>query len=168
MNALPKEWEKIKLGEKISLEYGHGLSEKERKEGQYLVYGSNGVVGKHSNFLVNGPGIILGRKGTIGAVVWSDKNFWPIDTTYFVKLKDKKVNLKWLYYKLISLKLMKLNTATGTPGLNRDLIYVQETFFPKNPLEQQSISEILSSVDDAISIVERERDEQSNGSRLAS
>ncbi|MCD6546953.1 MAG: restriction endonuclease subunit S, partial [Nanoarchaeota archaeon] len=153
-----KEDTKVKLGEKISLEYGKGLPERERKRGPYPVYGSNGVVGYHSRFLVKGPGIIVGRKGTIGTVVWSEKDFWPIDTTYFVKLKDSKINLKWLYYKLISLNLSRLNMATGTPGLNRALVYVQEIVFP-DQTEQQKIAEILSTVDKKLEL-ERKRKEK--------
>ncbi|RLE04455.1 MAG: hypothetical protein DRI99_03870, partial [Candidatus Aminicenantes bacterium] len=87
IGRIPKEWEVVRLGEVFSLEYGKGLTEKERENGEYPVYGSNGVVGYHSQYIVKGPGIIVGRKGTIGAITWSDRNFWPIDTTYYILLK---------------------------------------------------------------------------------
>ena len=99
IGKIPKEWEVVRLGEIFSLEYGKGLTEKERENGEYPVYGSNGVVGYHSQYIVKGPGIIVGRKGTIGAITWSDRNFWPIDTTYYILLKKHKTVLKWLFYK---------------------------------------------------------------------
>jgi len=146
---IQKDWEVVELGEILSLEYGRGLTEKERENGEYPVYGSNGVVGYHSQYIVKGPSIIIGRKGTIGAITWSDKNFWPIDTTYYISLKKSATDLRWLFYKLLSLKLARLNMATGTPGLNRDLVYRLKIFLPPLP-EQKKIAEILSTVDEAI------------------
>ncbi|MCD6194578.1 MAG: restriction endonuclease subunit S [Candidatus Aminicenantes bacterium] len=148
IGSIPEEWKVMRLEEVFSLEYGKGLIEKERKNGEYPVYGSNGVVGYHSQYIVKGPGIIIGRKGTIGAVTWSDRNFWPIDTTYYIILKIAGTDLKWLFYKLLSLKLAKLNMATGTPGLNRGLVYKLKIPLPPLP-EQQKIAEILSRVDEA-------------------
>ena len=159
---IPEKWINIELGKKFSLEYGKGLIGKSRKEGKYNVYGSNGVIGSHNDFLIEGPGIIIGRKGSIGEVVWSENNFWPIDTTYFIKLIDSSVDLRFLYYKLISLKLQKMNSATGTPGLNRDVVYAKETYFPKLKEEQTAIAKILSTTDEALEALERERDWQQN------
>jgi len=149
IGRIPKRWEVVRVGDRISLEYGKGLIESERKNGEYFVFGSNGIVGYHNDFLVRGPGIVVGRKGTIGAINWSEDNFWPIDTTYFVRVIGNDVDLRWLYYKLTSLSLSKLNMATGTPGLNRDLVYKQVIPLPSLP-EQKKIAEILSTVDQAI------------------
>lgn len=166
-NKIPEDWEEVELKDLFSLEYGKGLPERERKKGNIKVYGSNGVVGFHSDSLVKGPGIIVGRKGTIGAVVYSGEDFYPIDTTYFIKLKNREINLKWLFYRLISLKLKRLNSATGTPGLNRDLVYSEQINFPTKIKEQLAISTILSEVDERIELSERERDGQQSDSRRA-
>ena len=157
IGRIPKEWEVVRLGEVFSLEYGKGLTEKERENGEYPVYGSNGVVGYHSQYIVKGPGIIVGRKGTIGAITWSDRNFWPIDTTYYILLKKHKTVLKWLFYKLSSLKLAKLNMATGTPGLNRDLVYKLKLPLPPLP-EQKKIAEILSTVDKRLELLRNKKE----------
>ncbi|MDO8885965.1 restriction endonuclease subunit S [Candidatus Oleimmundimicrobium sp.] len=154
IGKIPEDWEVAKLGNKISLEYGKGLTETQRKKGKYPVFGSNGVVGYHIDFLVKRPGIVVGRKGTIGAISWTDNDFWPIDTTYFVVLKDNSTDLSWMYYKLSSLNLSKLNMATGTPGLNRDIAYGQVISIPSKP-EQKKIAEILSTVDEGIEKTEQ-------------
>jgi len=153
IGRIPKRWEVVRVGDRISLEYGKGLIESERKNGEYFVFGSNGIVGYHNDFLVRGPGIVVGRKGTIGAINWSEDNFWPIDTTYFVRVIGNDVDLRWLYYKLTSLSLSKLNMATGTPGLNRDLVYKQVIPLPSLP-EQKKIAEILTTVDQGIEKVD--------------
>lgn len=83
-----KEWNKKELGEEIELAYGKGLTEKKRMNGNIPVFGSNGIVGHHNESLIKGPGVIVGRKGTVGEVKFSKVDFWPIDTTYYVKLKS--------------------------------------------------------------------------------
>ena len=149
IGEIPADWEIVKLKDILSLNYGDGLPESKRKGDKYPVYGSNGIVGYHDDFLVNGPSIIVGRKGTIGNITWSDSNFWPIDTTYYVITDTSKNSLRWLYYQLYALKLNRLNTATGIPGWNRDVALNLKIPLPLFS-EQKKIAEILSTVDEAI------------------
>lgn len=109
------------------------------------VLGSNGVVGYHSEAIVKGPGIVVGRKGSAGKVTWCDTDFWPIDTTYFVNLSEG-VDWRWAFYLLEHLDLERLSIVTGVPGLNRNDAYRQSV--PDVPLpEQQRIVEILDQAD---------------------
>ncbi len=85
---MPDGWDPTTLGGLLTFEYGKSLPEKQRDGFGAPVYGSNGVVGMHSRPLVEGPGIVVGRKGTAWSVSWSDGDFFPIDTTYWVKLRD--------------------------------------------------------------------------------
>jgi type I restriction enzyme S subunit len=126
----------LKRGKELfELAYGKGLSGEQRDGGKYPVYGSNGIVGSHSEFLVEGPGIIVGRKGSIGEVNYSTKNFWAIDTTYYVK-PLKETNFIYLYYLLKSHNL-KLNNSTAIPGLNRNDVYIINFVDPPLPLQQK-------------------------------
>jgi len=145
----PEDWGAMRLGKIISLEYGKGLAEINREQGRYPVVGSNGIIGFHNKPMVNGPGIVVGRKGTIGAVSWLDSDFWPIDTTYYVKILDKEIDLKWLFFALVKLNLPKLSLADVVPGLKRDLVYALKLPLPPLP-EQKKIAEILSTIDEAI------------------
>lgn len=156
IGRIPKEWKVIKLENLLCLEYGDGLTDRERRGSEYPVYGSNGIIGYNSKYLVEGPGIIVGRKGTIGAIKWSEVNFWPIDTTYYVKLKELRINLRWLFYKLSTLSLSKLNMATGTPGLNRDLVYKLKISVPLFQ-EQERIVEILLTIDKRIQFLKEKK-----------
>jgi type I restriction enzyme, S subunit len=156
IGEIPKGWNVLKIEDILSLEYGEGLTERERKGEEYPVYGSNGVIGYNSKYLIEGPGIIVGRKGTIGAIKFSKVSFWPIDTTYYVRLKEIDTNLKWLFYKLSTLGLSKLNMATGTPGLNRGLVHKLKISFPLLQ-EQKKIAEILSTVDERIKLLKDKR-----------
>ncbi|PMP73178.1 MAG: restriction endonuclease [Aciduliprofundum sp.] len=149
IGKIPKEWEIVKLGNIISLEYGKGLPQSDRLEGDIPVVGSNGIVGFHNMALTKGPGIVIGRKGTIGAVSWIDKDYWPIDTTYYVKTKRSDIFLRWLFYVLLLIDLTKLHLADVVPGLKRELVYSQKLPLPPFS-EQQQIASILSTIDEAI------------------
>lgn len=97
---IPQGWQLSKLSHILYLEYGKGLTNRQRKKGTYPVIGSNGIIGYHNQSLIKGPGIIIGRKGTIGAINWVESDFWPIDTTFYVKVMANDLDLKWLFYSL--------------------------------------------------------------------
>ncbi len=141
-------WKESIIGDHIELAYGDGLPERDRKGGKYPVYGSNGVVGSHDRALVRGPGIIIGRKGTVGQVTLSKSDFWPIDTTYYVKLKEDGDIFFW-FYLLQTLGLSQMNSHSAVPGLNRDNVYSILKQIPP-PTEQRAIAKILSDLDEKI------------------
>jgi len=116
-----EDWETGKLGDVIELVYGKGLKEEIRTGRGFPVVGSSGVVGYHSEFLVEGPGIVIGRKGTLGKVVYLFENFFPIDTTYFIKSKVNSVGLFYEYFLLKTFNFEDMNTDSAVPGLNREL-----------------------------------------------
>jgi type I restriction enzyme S subunit len=149
IGKIPVDWEVTSLGRIAYLEYGASLPEEKRKKGNCPVYGSNGIVGYHSKALVDGPGIVVGRKGTVGAVSWADKDFWPIDTTYYISAKECKEYLKWMFCLLSSLNLGRLNITTGVPRLNREQAHSVIVPVPPHP-EQKRIAGILTTVDAAI------------------
>lgn len=125
----------VKLGDLISLEYGKSLKQKDRSGSGFPVFGSNGIVGFHDEFLIEGPCIIVGRKGSAGKVAFSNENAFPIDTTFYVQLKNDEALLKYIYYALEKLPLKTLNIQAGVPGLNRNDAY--ELFVPLPPIEVQ-------------------------------
>jgi len=149
IGKIPVDWEVNALGKIAYLEYGSSLPERKRNKGSVPVYGSSGIVGYHSEGLIDGPGIIIGRKGTVGAINWVDKNFYPIDTTFFISKNQSKEYLKWLFYLLSNLHLEQLNITTGVPGLNREQAH--SVILPIPPFsEQKKIADILTTVDGAI------------------
>jgi type I restriction enzyme S subunit len=139
-------WPRVRLGRILSLEYGSALKECDRDStGSVPVAGSNGIVGNHSEALVHGPGIVVGRKGSAGEVTWLDSGFWPIDTTYYVEV-HAPCELRWVYYLLKFLNLKSLSLVTGVPGLNRNDAYRLELLLPPVS-EQRWIVEILDQAD---------------------
>lgn len=116
---IPAIWNSCKLSELIKLEYGKPLKSENRTGSGYPVFGSSGIVGFHNDYLVEGPGIIVGRKGTVGKVNFSFENFYPIDTAYYVNPK-KRISMIFLNYLISSLGLESMNSDSAVPGLNRE------------------------------------------------
>ena len=143
-------WQQGKLGDFVEFKYGKGLPERVRSPGTYKVYGSGGIVGSHNKPLIEGPGIVVGRKGTVGSVYWETDDFFPIDTTLYVL---PKINIKnrFAFYLLKSLPLQDMNTDAAVPGLNRDNALRLEVNIPTTDI-QTNIVEFLSKYDDLISI----------------
>ena len=142
-------WPLTPLSTVCTFEYGKALKKEDRNGNKYPVYGSNGIVGHHKKFLVEGPFIIIGRKGSAGAVTYSEKSGFPIDTTFYIKLKNK-IDLKFLYFILKSLNLKNINQQAGVPGLNRNDAY--KIKIPLPPLEVQR--EIVSKIEQEKQFVE--------------
>jgi len=129
VDGIPEGWERKTLGECGTLNYGKALHTDNRIGGQYPVYGSSGVIGTHEQALVKGPGIIIGRKGTIGSVYWSHSDFWPIDTVYFINSDQTNY---YLYYVLLNTAF--INTDVAVPGLNRDFAHSRQFLIPGDKL----------------------------------
>ena len=130
LGDIPEGWYLQRFSNIATLHYGKALKKTERIEGPYSVYGSGGITGSHNSYLVEGPGIIVGRKGSIGTLYWEDGKFHPIDTVYYVENKEG-VPLTYLYYLMGTLNLSSMNTDAAVPGLNRDNVYRLETINPE-------------------------------------
>lgn len=129
LGCVPKGWVTNRLENILELAYGKALKKTERTNGDYPVYGSGGVDGTHNEYLVKGPGIIVGRKGTVGSLHWENKDFYPIDTVFFVKPKEY-YSLVYCHQLLKTLGLENMNTDAAVPGLNRNNAYRLEVVTP--------------------------------------
>ena len=132
----------------ITLQRGFDLPEHYRVNGEVPVVASTSISGFHNIAKVSAPGVVTGRSGALGEVQYIDKDFWPLNTTLWVK--DFKNNEpKYVYYLLKTLDLKRFNSGAGVPTLNRNdldtlIIQVHE----KN--EQKIIAKVLSNYDDLI------------------
>ena len=134
-NEAPKRWARVRLGTIHQLTYGKSLTKGARNsEGEYPVYGSNGIVGRHDAYLVEGPVLVIGRKGAAGAVSFCAQPCWPIDTTYYVR-PNEHLDIRFSYYLLTFLRLSRFDRSTAIPGLNRDDVHRLRVAIP--PLAEQ-------------------------------
>ena len=130
LGEIPEGWEVKTLGDLLELAYGKALRADSRHDGDVPVYGSNGEVGWHNKRLVQGPGIVVGRKGNPGVITWAAIDFFPIDTTFYVVPKDSNQNLYFLFYALKGQDLPSIAADSAVPGLNRNLAYMNKQVMP--------------------------------------
>jgi len=123
--GVPEGWEINRLGSILEFCYGKALKARDRVPGNIQVYGSGGVIGTHNEALVKNSGLIIGRKGNVGSIHWSDREFFPIDTVYFVK---SELPNSFLYFLLRSMNF--INNDAAVPGLNRNQAYSNKFFLP--------------------------------------
>lgn len=135
------QWEMVKFSSVMSLDYGISLPEDQRVQGVYPVVGSNGIVGYHNNFVVQGPCIVVGRKGSAGKVNWINENCTPIDTTFYVTELTAGTIYKFLHLLIDSMGLEQLAGGTGVPGLSRDDVYNQKIPLPPLDVQAQIVRE---------------------------
>ena len=126
LGRIPEGWRVGKLGDVLELKYGRGLKKADRQLGTVPVYGSSGVVGRHNEALVAGPGVIVGRKGNVGSVFLSFADFWPIDTVYYVR--SAELPLRFLYFDLQEQNF--INSDAAVPGLSRQQALAMEMASP--------------------------------------
>jgi type I restriction enzyme S subunit len=161
LGEIPRGWGVKAIGDILELAYGKSLPKKKRISGPYPVYGSGGISGYHNKPLLNGPGIIVGRKGTIGSVFWVEKDFYPIDTVFFVKLKSQ-IPLYWVFMNLQRMNFAKLSSDSAVPGVNRNVIHFQKWVIPQKTILDQFNSIILS----ILNIIHKNKKEEANLSHI--
>jgi type I restriction enzyme S subunit len=144
LGVVPIHWEIVGLGKKIVLQRGVDITKDQQDEdGEYPVVSSGGVASYHSRFICKGPGVLVGRKGSAGKLHYEKRNYWPHDTTLYVKHFFKNVP-RFVFYKLMSLDLESFDRSSANPTINRNVLHPVKVSWP--PLdEQRQIAQFLDS-----------------------
>ncbi|MCC4771141.1 restriction endonuclease subunit S [Methanosarcina sp. DH2] len=154
VGIIPEDWTQKTLGEFISLQRGHDLTECERRPGEVPVMGSAGQNGFHDTPLVKGPGVVLGRSGaSFGQAHYCKIDFWPHNTALYVT--DFRGNDQlFVFYFLKSLDFSRHNSGGAQQSLNRNFIAPIPVAVPP-PAEQEAIAKGLSDADVLIESLEQ-------------
>ena len=92
---------------------------------------------------------MVGRSGSIGKVFYVEDNFWPHNTTLFVK--DFKGNIaKFVYYFLLGFDFQQFSASTAVPTLNRNNL--RDTLVEVPPVEEQN--EIVRQVESMLKLTD--------------
>ena len=138
------------LGEVFTLEYGKALDKAFRKtDGAFRAYGANGPISSASKYLIEGPCVIVGRKGSAGEITFVEENVWPLDVTYYIKHNSEETDLRYLFYALKSLNIKQFVRGVK-PGLNRNDVYELPIQVPS----LKSQRDIVAKLDFAFSEIE--------------
>ncbi|EBP9314442.1 hypothetical protein ATP49_07390 [Salmonella enterica] len=121
---------KTKIGEQVILQRGFDITKKDQVEGNIPVVSSGGISSYHNEAKISGPGVVLGRKGSLGTVFYIDGPYWPHDTTLWVKdFKNNNPIFVYYFFKNISQLLKDMDVGAANPALNRNHVHPLEVFW---------------------------------------
>ena len=144
-------WIEKELGEVCTLQRGFDLPKHQREEGNYPLISSSGYIDTHTEAKVAAPGIVTGRSGSIGSIFFITEDFWPLNTTLYIK--DFHGNdPRFVFHLLNSFDLKRFAGGTGVPTLNRNNVHSERVKIPISIIEQKRIASI---VDEAFEGIDR-------------
>jgi type I restriction enzyme S subunit len=143
--VIAQEWQNRPLIEVATLQRGYDLPIQNRTEGPFPIFAANGPLGFHGIAKCKGPGVVTGRSGTIGKVHFVEGDYWPLNTSLYVKNFHGN-DPRWVYYLLQSFGLERFSQGAGVPTLNRNLVHGEPIRVPPLP-EQRRIAAILDQAD---------------------
>lgn len=149
------EWREIPLGKFVRLQRGHDLTASERRPGNVPVMGSAGQNGWHDTARAPGPGVVIGRSdvGSMGAVHYCARDFWPHNTTLYVTDFCGNDPL-FAYFLLATLNFRRYDSGSAQASLNRNYLYNIPVLRPPLP-QQRAIARVLGTLDDKIELNRR-------------
>mgnify|MGYP002624240515 CR=1 FL=1 len=145
------EWKELLFDDFCRLNRGFDLPNDDIVEGDVPVVASSSIKAFHNVAKVKGPGVITGRSGTLGIVQYVEQDYWPLNTSLYVK--DFKGNSpKFCYYFLQMMHLENFNAGAGVPTLNQNHLHKLKIKVPATFDEQEKVASILSNYDTLIDI----------------
>jgi len=148
-----QDWMTLPLGKVVTLQRGYDLPSQLRRPGEVLIVTSSGIGGTHNKAMVSGPGVVTGRYGTIGEVFYVASDFWPLNTTLFVRDFHGNDPL-FVSYLLRTIDFQTHSGKSGVPGVNRNDLHEEVVLLPPKA-EQEAIAEALSDADALIESLEQ-------------
>ncbi|MCD0155669.1 restriction endonuclease subunit S [Deinococcus sp. 6GRE01] len=145
-------WFKTTISDQAPLQRGFDITQKTANPGDVPVISSGGISYYTDNPILSGPGVVIGRKGTLGTVFYVASNYWPSDTTLWITdFKGNNPKFVYYFYKTLSVMMLNLDVGSANPTLNRNHLHSREILWTDRQ-SQDRIAEILSSFDDKIEL----------------
>jgi len=139
-------WQSLPLGDVVTLQRGFDLPHRARSHGTIPIVSSAGVTDYHNASMVDPPGVVTGRYGTIGELFFVEEPFWPLNTTLYVRDFHGNDPL-FVYYHLQRFDFATFSGKSGVPGVNRNDLHAEMVALPVDIEEQRAIATALSDVD---------------------
>ena len=136
-----KGWVETTIGDQVQLQRGFDITKEQQRPGNVPVVSSGGIKSFHDTAMVRAPGVVMGRKGTLGKVFYLEQDYWPHDTTLWVK--DFKGNdPRFVYHFFTSLDVTGFDSGTANPALNRNQIHPLPVCWPPTAKQQELVTQL--------------------------
>ena len=147
-------WETVKLGDVFKLSSGRGLPSKDREEGEFNVYGGNGITGHHNEYFVEEPTIVIGRVGEYcGVTHITSSKCWVTDNALMATGFYVDIDLMYLWAMLNNMNLHQYAKVGGQPSISQTTVY--DRSIPLPPIEIQHL--LVRRMEEEMSIVDQNK-----------
>ena len=133
LGDIPEGWEVGRFDDLLVLQRGFDLPKKDRIDGAYPLMAASGPSGTHNEAKVEAPGVVTGRSGKLGEVSIVFDDFWPLNTTLWVK-QFKRTSPIHAYFHLRTLDFEMFNAGSAVPTLNRNHVHSLPTLLPSREI----------------------------------
>jgi type I restriction enzyme, S subunit len=152
----PPGWRTVEFDQFTTLKRGQDLTKDQFRVGVVPVAGSNGVIGFHDAYNVAGPGVTVGRSGSVGRVTYYENHFWAHNTSLYVSdFHDNDPRFAAYFLKFLGLE--RYRSGASVPTLDRNVFRRLPVTVPELA-EQRRIAHVLSLVQQAIEQQEQLRE----------
>ncbi|EPC3544757.1 restriction endonuclease subunit S [Aeromonas hydrophila] len=143
LGKVPSHWQRLPLKYLVDMKSGESITATDiEQEGNYPVFGGNGLRGYTSAFTHTGSYILIGRQGALcGNVNYAVGQFWASEHALVVTAK-KPINIKWLGELLRAMDLNQYSITAAQPGLSAEALLNLQIALPSEP-ECESIAAFL-------------------------
>ncbi len=140
LTAIPSQWQVLPLKRIASLGSGENITaESITPEGDYPVYGGNGLRGYATAFTHSGHHVLIGRQGALcGNINYATGRFWASEHAVVVSPRQP-VAVLWLGETLRTMNLGQYAMSAAQPGLSVERI-IQLSIPVPPPQEQRAIA----------------------------
>jgi type I restriction enzyme S subunit len=154
LGEIPQHWKIIKLKHIVEMRSGNFISaEIIEQEGDYPVYGGNGLRGFTSEYTHEGYFPLIGRQGALcGNINYASGKFWATEHAVVVS-SVKEINSYWIGELLRLMNLNQYSQASAQPGLSVEKILNLRIPFPTFQ-EQNLIAHKIENLNSKIELSE--------------
>lgn len=156
MGLVPVSWKVLAFEEFTTLQRGKDLTKDQFIDGIVPVAGSNGIIGYHNEANVKGPGVTVGRSGSVGRVTFYQDDFWAHNTALYVKNYHGN-DVKFASYLLEHLNLGRFKSGASVPTLDRNSFCKMQIAVPSVD-EQREISKVITAIEEKVTYCNRKKE----------
>ncbi|MDO5980929.1 restriction endonuclease subunit S [Flavivirga spongiicola] len=128
---IPDGWKTITLGDFCEIYQPKTISQKVMDaNASYLVYGSNGIIGKYSKFNHEDSEVVVSCRGACGNIHRTRPKSWITGNSMVFKIKNKNINNEFIYHSLRWLNLKNSSTGSVQGQLTRTNVSVHNIVLP--------------------------------------
>jgi type I restriction enzyme, S subunit len=122
VGSIPRGWQVCCLEDLLILQRGFDLPASARRAGSVPIIAASGPAGYHVEPMAKAPGVVTGRSGVLGRVFLVLDDYWPLNTSLWVKA-FKKATPCYAFELLRRLDLASFNAGSAVPTLNRNHLH---------------------------------------------